>query len=73
VLGPIIARTNQGAGTVRPNWALAIMGCGVLGGAVAAAIYGVTGREAWLWAVVPVCLGSGLLVFSMARLWPAKP
>jgi len=45
----------------------------VLGGAVAAAIYGATGREAWLWAVVPVCLGSGLLVFSMARLWPAKP
>ena len=73
VLGPIIARTNRGAGTVSPNWALAIMGCGVLGGAVAAAIYGATGREAWLWAVVPVCLGSGLLVFSMARLWPAKP
>jgi hypothetical protein len=73
VLGPIIARTNQGAGTVSPNWALAIMGCGVLGGTVVAAIYGATGREAWLWAVVPACLGSGLLVFSMARLWPAKP
>jgi hypothetical protein len=73
VLGPIIARTNQGSGTVSPNWALATMGGGVLGGAVAAAIYGATGHEAWLWAVVPVCLASGLLVFSMARLWPAKP
>jgi hypothetical protein len=72
VLGPIVARMNRRAGTVSPNWALAIMGCGVLSGAVAVTIYVVTGHEAWLWAVVPVCLGIGLLVFIMARLWPGK-
>jgi hypothetical protein len=72
VLGPIIAQTNRRAGAVSPNWALAIMGCGALSGAVAAAIYVATGHEAWLWAVVPACLGIGLFVFIMARLWPEK-
>jgi hypothetical protein len=73
VLGPIVAPISGGPGTVSRNWAFAIMGCGALGGAVAAAIYVATGREAWLWAVVPVCLGIALLVFVMARRWPVKP
>ena len=73
VLGPIVAPKIAASATVSRNWALAIMGCGALSGAVAAAIYVSTGQEAWLWAVVPVCLGIGLFVFAMARLWPAKP
>lgn len=73
VLGPLLAPMSKGVGTVSRNWALAIMGCGALGGAVAVAIHVMTGREAWLWAVVPVCLGMGLLVSAMARLWPVKP
>ena len=73
VLEPIVAPMGRGSGTVSRNWALAVMGCGAFGGAVAAAIYAVTGREAWLWGVVPVCIGTGLFVFAMARLWPAKP
>ena len=34
-----------------------------------------TGREAWLWAAVPASLGSGFLVFIVARLatTPAGP
>jgi hypothetical protein len=73
VLGALVPRISGGFGAVSPNWALAIMGCGALGGAVAAAIHVMTGREAWLWAAVPVCLGMGVLVSAMARLWPAKP
>ncbi|MBX9845398.1 MAG: hypothetical protein K2Z80_26670 [Xanthobacteraceae bacterium] len=73
VLAPLMARTSGGSGALSRNWALAIMGCGALGGAVAAAIHVMTGREAWLWAVVPVCLGMGLLAAVMARLWPVKP
>jgi hypothetical protein len=73
VLGPIVAPISGGLGTVSRNWALAVMGCGALGGAIAAAIYAATGREAWLWAAVPVCLGIALLVFVMARRWPVKP
>jgi len=67
VLGPLVARMRGGAGAVSPTRALAIMGCGVLGGAAAAAIYAATGLEAWLWAAVPACLGSGWLCFAMAR------
>ena len=67
VLGPLVARMRGGVGAVSPNRALATMGCGVLGGAAAAAIYAATGQEAWLWAVVPACLGSGWLCFAMAR------
>jgi hypothetical protein len=67
VLGPLVARMRGGVGAVSPNRALAIMGCGVLGGAAAAAIYAATGQEAWLWAVVPACLGSSWLCFAMAR------
>jgi hypothetical protein len=73
VLGPVLARTNGGSGAVSARCAVAVMGCSALSGAVAAAIYVATGREAWLWAVVPVCLGAGLLAYCMARLWPAKP
>jgi hypothetical protein len=73
VLGPLMARMSGGAGTVGRNWALAVVACGALGGAVAAAIHVITGDEAWLWAVVPVSLGMGLLVSAMARRWPAKP
>jgi hypothetical protein len=73
VLGSILAQMRGRSGAIGANGALAVMGCGALGGAVAAAIYVATGREAWLWAVVPACICMGLLVFAMARLWPAKP
>jgi hypothetical protein len=68
VFGPIINRTGGGSGAVSPRWALAVLASGAAGGACAAAAYFATGNEAWLWAAVPACLGSGLSLFTVARL-----
>jgi hypothetical protein len=62
VLGPIV-----GAGTVRPGWALAILAAGAASGVAAVIVYFLTGVEAWLWAAVPGCLGTGLLLYAVAR------
>jgi hypothetical protein len=67
VLGPLVGRMRGGSGGVRPGWALAILGAGAGCGAAGAAVYLLTGTEAWLWATVPVCLGSGLALFAIAR------
>lgn len=67
VLGPIVGRMRGGSGTVRPGWALAILGLGTASGIAAVAVHLSTGAEEWLWAAVPVCLGSGLVLFSVAR------
>jgi hypothetical protein len=70
VLGPMLRRPDGGFSTVSPRWALAILGFGAASGACSVTIYAATGNEAWLWAVVPVCLGSGLILFTLAGLWP---
>ena len=67
VLGPMVGRGRSGSGTVSPGWALAILGCGPASGIAAVAMYLTRGVEAWLWSAVPVCLGSGLLLFAIAR------
>jgi hypothetical protein len=72
VLGPLIGRTRDGFATVSSAWALVILACGAAAGLIAVAIYLATGREPWLWAAVPACLASGLLLFVLARLWPAR-
>ena len=54
-----------------PQWALTVMGCSAASGAAAVAIYVASGNEAWLWATVPACLGTGLLVFTVARMTSA--
>jgi Na+/proline symporter len=72
VLGPLIARTSRGDGTVSSGWALAILASGAAVGPIAIAVYFTTGSEPWLWAAVPACLASGLLLFTMARLWSAR-
>jgi hypothetical protein len=74
VIGPLIrSRTSEGFGTVGfgtvgPNWALGILGSGAAAGVSAIAVYLATGHETWLWAAVPACLGTGVLVFAAARL-----
>jgi hypothetical protein len=70
VLGPIGSR-SRGAGTVRPAWALAILGAGTAAGAAAVVAFFATQAEAWLWAAVPACLGTGFALFAVARRWPA--
>jgi hypothetical protein len=67
VLGPIVGRTRGGFGTVSPGWALVILGFGAASGVAAVTVYLATGTEAWLWAAVPACLGSGLALFAIAR------
>jgi hypothetical protein len=72
LLGPLIGRGSAGVTTVSSGWALAILAVGAVVGLVAIALYASTGRESWLWAAVPVCLASGLVLFTLARLWPGK-
>jgi hypothetical protein len=67
VLGPMLLWANDHRGAVSPPWALAIMGCSAASAAAAVAIYVASGNEAWLWATVPACLATGLLVFTAAR------
>ena len=71
ILGPVIGRTRGGLGAVSSGWALSVLGVGAAAGGGAAAIYLITGSEPWLWAAAPACLGSGFLLFAIARLWPA--
>jgi hypothetical protein len=52
---------------VSPQWALTIMSCSTASEAAAVAIYVISGNEPWLWATGPVCLGTGLLIFAIAR------
>ena len=72
LLGPLIGRRGAGMATVSSGWALGILAVGAATGLVAVALYASTGRESWLWAAVPACLGSGLALFTLARLWPGK-
>jgi hypothetical protein len=70
VLGPLIGRANGAGGTVSPGWAMAILGVGAAVGLGAVTVYLVTGIEAWLWAAVPACLGTGGVLYIAARAWP---
>jgi len=67
VLGPIVDRGRRISRTVNPGWAMVILGVGAASGAIAVAIYLVSGVEAWLWSAVPACLGSGMVLFAIAR------
>lgn len=71
VLGPMLLRANDDLGAVSPQWALTVMGCSAVSGVAAVAIYIASGNEAWLWATAPACLGTGLLVFTVARMTSA--
>ena len=73
VLGPMLRWASGDLGTVSPHWALTVMGCSAASGAAAVAIYVASGNEAWLWAAVPACLGTGLLVFTVARMTSGSP
>jgi hypothetical protein len=69
VLGPLIGRSGR-RGTVKPGWAVAVMGVGAVIASGTVAAYLATGYEPWLWAAAPGCLGSSTLLFMAACLWP---
>jgi hypothetical protein len=72
VLGPLIGRTGHGFGTVTSGWALGILAAGAAMGVGAVTVYLATGWETWLWAAIPACLGTGVVLFAIARVSAAK-
>ena len=59
---------GRGMGAVSAPWALLIVGVAAASGIAAVIVYLATGAEPWLWAAVPACVGSGLVLFALARL-----
>jgi hypothetical protein len=66
VLAPIGLR-SRGMGAVSGPWALLIVGVAAGSGIATVVVYLTTGAEPWLWAAVPACLGTGLVLFAVAR------
>lgn len=68
-----------GSKAADPRAALAVMAAGAVAGGGAVGGYALSGYEAWLWAAVPACLGSGALTLALAglagrpRAFGAKP
>jgi hypothetical protein len=67
ILAPI-GLGARGMGAVSAPWALVIVGVAAACGNAAVIVYVATGAETWLWAAVPACLGSGIVLFAVARL-----
>ncbi len=72
ILGPIIGRTHSGFGTLSGRWALVILGLSAAIGVCVVTVYVTTGNESWLWAAIPACLGSGIVLYALARMWPGS-
>ena len=68
----MIARARGGYGIVNPGWAITIVAVSAAIGIGAVAVHLATGSEPWLWAAVPATLGSGFLLFAIARFRPAS-
>ncbi|MET0537201.1 MAG: hypothetical protein ABWZ64_04500 [Xanthobacteraceae bacterium] len=60
---------NAASGGVSAPWAVAILGAGAGSGIAAALVYAATGNETWLWGAIPVCIGSGIVLLLIARVW----
>jgi hypothetical protein len=67
VLLPIVLGGRRLRAVSAP-WALLIVGVAAAGGIAAVIVYLATGAEAWLWAAIPACLGSGVALFAVAAL-----
>ncbi|TMH25334.1 MAG: hypothetical protein E6H66_26215 [Betaproteobacteria bacterium] len=73
ILGAILGRKPGGVRSVSPRWAMIILVSGAVTGVAAVVIYLVTGVEAWLWSASPACLGSGGVLFIIARATSRRP
>jgi len=69
VLGPLISGKSAAVG---PAWAIAVIGAGVAAGEGAIIVSLEPERTASLWSAIPACLGSGLSLYAVARLWTSK-
>jgi hypothetical protein len=73
VLGPLLGGAGrEGSGTVGPGWALGVLGASAAIGIGSIVMFFAVADDAWLWAAVPACLGSGVLLFAVARLRTAN-
>ena len=66
IVGPIIWRTG-GRDGVSARWAVVVLGVAAASGIAPVTAFVLTGAEGWLWSAVPACLGSGLVLFAIAR------
>jgi hypothetical protein len=69
VLGPLIGGNSA---AISPAWAIAVIGAGVAVGQGVIIVSLQPEHTAWLWSAVPACLGSGLSLYAVARLWTSK-
>ena len=69
VLDPLRQRENV---SCSPAWAIAVLCAGVISGVGVVMFCLIADHEAWLWTAVPCCLGSGLFLFTLARLLQNK-
>jgi hypothetical protein len=69
VLGPMILGSSA---AVSPAWAIAVLGAGVAAGQGVVIVGLQPEHQAWLWAAIPACLGSGLSLYAGALLWTRK-
>jgi hypothetical protein len=65
--------TGRCMGAVSARWALLIISVATASGVAAVTVYLTSGAEPWLWAAVPACLASGLVLFAIARLCRERP
>jgi NADH:ubiquinone oxidoreductase subunit 6 (subunit J) len=70
VLGPLISGNSA---AISPAWAIAVIGAGVGVGQGVTIVSLQPEHAAWLWSAIPACLGSGLSLYAVARLWTGKP
>jgi len=69
VLGPLISGNSA---AISPAWAIAVIGSGVAVGQGVIIVSLQPEHTAWLWSAIPACLGSGLSLYAVARLWTSK-
>jgi hypothetical protein len=69
VLGPLISGNSA---AISPAWAIAVIGAGVAAGQGVIIVSLQPEHKAWLWYAIPACLGSGLSLYAVARLWTSK-
>jgi len=69
VVGPLISGNSP---AISPAWAIAVIGAGVAAGQGVIIVSLQPEHQAWLWSAIPACLGSGLSLYAVARLWTSK-
>jgi hypothetical protein len=69
VLGPLISGNSA---AISPAWAIAVIGAGLAAGQGMIIVSLQPEHTAWLWSAIPACLGSGLSLYAVARLWTSK-